>query len=95
MYTHLCCRCPSELHDIVVFYKRRETVRRNYASIIGHLADQGADVDLGRNDGYTPLQVAAEYGHVETLRTLLEKSGDVSKTVSVRGGGGGRSVCRL
>ena len=63
-------------------------LNRNYASIIGHLADQGADVDKGQNDGHTPLQVTAEFGHLETLRTLLEKGVDINTTVSGGGGGG-------
>ena len=59
-----------------------KTVHRNYAAIIGHLADQGADVDVGRNDGYTPLHAVAELGHVETLKTLMEKGADINKAVS-------------
>ena len=58
-------------------------VCRNHASIVGHLADQGADVDICRNDGHTPLHVAAQVGHVQTIRTLLEKGVDINKTVSV------------
>ena len=67
-----------------VFLTHRKTVHRNNAGIIGHLADQGADVDISRDDGDTPLQVVAEDGNVEIIRIFLDNGADVNKTVSFR-----------
>ena len=35
------------------------------------LLDRGAAVDTADNDGWTPLCIASQYGHVEMVRLLL------------------------
>ena len=42
------------------------------------LEAQGAKVDVPRNDGATPLFVAAQYGHIEVLRFLVDAKADLN-----------------
>jgi ankyrin repeat protein len=41
------------------------------------LIDQGADVHVKSNNGWTPLHFACWYGHAEVVKALLEKGADV------------------
>ena len=45
------------------------------------LIDAGADVNLSDKDGWTPLSVAAFYGHVDVVKALLASGADPSKQV--------------
>ncbi|OBT72109.1 hypothetical protein VF21_09192 [Pseudogymnoascus sp. 05NY08] len=42
--------------------------------IVDLLLRYGAAVDLANNDGYTPLMMVAEMGHLDACKSLLEKS---------------------
>ena len=44
------------------------------------LVEKGAEVDSKDNSGQTPMSWAAEYGHVEVVRLLLEKGADIEST---------------
>ena len=46
-----------------------------FSGIVKHLARCGADVNLAKDDGMTPLCVAALAGHSETVRILLQLPG--------------------
>jgi len=41
------------------------------------LADKGANIDLARTDGYTPMHMAAENGYHEVVRVLTDKGADL------------------
>eukprot|EP00282_Hemiselmis_andersenii_P013460 CAMPEP_0114129698 /NCGR_PEP_ID=MMETSP0043_2-20121206/11613_1 /TAXON_ID=464988 /ORGANISM="Hemiselmis andersenii, Strain CCMP644" /LENGTH=50 /DNA_ID=CAMNT_0001222989 /DNA_START=54 /DNA_END=203 /DNA_ORIENTATION=- len=40
--------------------------------IVGALARAGAEIDAKDEDGWTPLHLAAAYGHVDIVRYLVE-----------------------
>ena len=46
--------------------------QENFPRIVEQLVKRGADVNLAMNDGSTPLCAAADRGHVEIVRTLLQ-----------------------
>ena len=48
------------------------------------LLEQGADIGLGNNEGWTALFEAADRGHLETVRLLL-KQGAQPKAVDSSG----------
>lgn len=41
------------------------------AARIRSLVARGVDVNVRNKDGWTPLHVATQYGHVEAMRTLI------------------------
>ena len=45
------------------------------------LIDAGCNVDLADKDGWTPLSVAAFYGHADVIKALLAAGADASKEV--------------
>lgn len=47
------------------------------------LIKSGADVNFPREDGETPIHMAARGGNVKTFKLLLEEGGDVRKTSAV------------
>ena len=48
--------------------------------VIEMLAERGLDVNIGENDGWTPLHDAATLGQLESVRTLLRLGGRESMT---------------
>ena len=47
------------------------------------LIKSGADVNFPREDGETPIHMAARGGNVKTFKILLEEGGDVRQTAFV------------
>ena len=43
------------------------------------LLDAAADINRENSSGYTPLYVAARYGHVEVMRVLLDLEAEVNR----------------
>ena len=43
------------------------------------LIEKDADVKKANNDGWTPLYIAAENGHLEVIKLLIKKGADVNK----------------
>jgi ankyrin repeat protein len=43
------------------------------------LIELGADVNKARNDGVTPLYIAAQVGHEAVVRALIEAGVDVNR----------------
>ena len=41
-------------------------------SLVQLLVDQGAEIDLGDNDGVTPIMIATIKGHTEVVRFLMQ-----------------------
>jgi ankyrin repeat protein len=71
---------PSPLH---------EAARVNYSteltsSLVAFLLEQGAPVDAFDQNGYTPLQLAAKAGALETVRLLVQAGAD-AKAVGTKG----------
>lgn len=42
------------------------------------LFDHGADIMAVNNAGWTPLDWAAEQGHIEVVKTLLDSGADIT-----------------
>lgn len=51
-----------------------------YCTMVTEVLKFGPDVEARKNDGATPLHLAAEYGHLELARILLENGADVNAT---------------
>ena len=51
------------------------------AELAALLIEAGCDVDLADRDGWTPLSVAAYYGHTEVVRALLAAGADAAREV--------------
>jgi len=47
--------------------------KRGNTEVVDWLLDKGADVNLADDDGYTPLMLAAQYGHADVVKRLLKK----------------------
>ena len=43
------------------------------------MLDKGAEVDRADEDGFTPLYIACQNGHVDAARLLLEKGAEVDR----------------
>ena len=46
--------------------------------MVRYLLEQGADRDKAADDGYTPLHLAASYGHLETAKLLMVYGADLN-----------------
>jgi ankyrin repeat protein len=62
-------------------YRNKESpifvaARENLLEILNELIDNGADVDAKRDDGMTPLMIAAWNGHVSIVEALLKAGAD-------------------
>ena len=55
-----------------------EAARRGDVVALERLLEQGADANSARGDGMTALHFAAELGHVEAVRILLQAGADVA-----------------
>ena len=51
------------------------------ASLVQKLIDLGSNVNLADRDGWTPLSVAAFYGHADVVKKLLAAGADPAKEV--------------
>lgn len=54
----------------------------NYIDVVKLLVKYGADVELPRNNGMTPLHFAAWYGHKETARYLIDHLVSQNKSIN-------------
>ena len=54
-----------------------------HIEIIRLLLQNGAEVNVKSNDGYTPLHYAAIRGHVEILHLLVENGADIEAQDSI------------
>ena len=61
---------------------RDKSARIGFTPVHSALLEVGADRD-GDNDGYTPMQLACEKGHVEVVRCLLEAGADKDKNTAM------------
>nr|XP_019936155.1 PREDICTED: ankyrin-3-like [Paralichthys olivaceus] len=59
-------------------------VRQNQHGMVTTLIDSGANVNLCDTQGYTALLLAAELGHFEVFRVLLEKQAKMDATLRDR-----------
>jgi len=59
-----------------------KAIRRDYTKIAQYLIEQCANVNESKDEIYTPLMAAAEYGNTRIVRLLLEKG--AGKTVNNR-----------
>ena len=50
------------------------------------LIEAGADLDKANNDGWTPLWIASQNGHLEVVRLLVEAGADMYMAVNTGGG---------
>ena len=46
-----------------------------------YLLDQGADVESAKNDGWTPLHIAAEKGHMEVIIFMVSRGAQADQRV--------------
>ena len=60
-------------------------VRYNYDQLTGILLEQGANINLEAEGSVRPLMVAADYGHIQSLDTLLERGAEAG-SVDATGG---------
>jgi len=51
-----------------------DAVREGDVRKVRELLDRGADVNAKSNNGWTPLDIARERGHVEVVRVIEEYS---------------------
>ena len=54
----------------------------NYAELVITLLDNGAELNAVSDTGYTPLLIAAEQGHLETLNVLLGRGADTEAALT-------------
>jgi len=47
--------------------------KTNYVECVKALLGAGADINKQKNDGYTPLMLAARWGRIEVVRELLKR----------------------
>ena len=52
-------------------------VSRNDLEGVSRLIEAGADINKAENDGWTPLMMAAEFGHGDIVKYLLDSGADV------------------
>ncbi len=72
-------RKPLEAYDIMTSTDTEQDLidmlwqaaKSGDASRIRLLVSRGVDVNIRNKDGWTPLHVATQYGHVEAMRTLI------------------------
>ena len=73
------------------------SIEQGHTEIATQLIKNGADVFQARNDGYTPLMAAAEFGHTGLIEEILWQARHdaeddcVTEYVNRSGGGGGKS----
>jgi ankyrin repeat protein len=54
-------------------------VYKGQLEMVRTLIDHGADVNATRENGFTPLGLAAFFGHTEVVRVLVEQGADIGK----------------
>ncbi|XP_062280593.1 CARD- and ANK-domain containing inflammasome adapter protein [Scomber scombrus] len=57
-------------------------VRQNQDGVVAALIDNGANVNMSDEQGYTPLLLSAELGHAEVFRVLVAKEAKLDATLS-------------
>jgi ankyrin repeat protein len=50
---------------------------QGHTDIVRELLCRGADVDVARTNGETPLHLSCRYGYIEIVKALLEKGANV------------------
>ena len=53
-----------------------------FTEVIYHLLSHGAKIDTKNNDGWTPLILAARFGHAKVVKTLIENGADANATTN-------------
>ena len=48
-------------------------------AVVQYLLEQGADKEKAKNDGVSPLHIAAQEGHTAVVQFLLQQGADISK----------------
>jgi ankyrin repeat protein len=112
-YTPFMWACYVGHHEVVkemlpaaqlrhALYQDRQTalllaIEGGHTEIAMELIVNGADITQGRNDGYTPLMAAAEFGYTDLVSAILwqaqsdMENPDVTEYVNRSGGGGGKA----
>ena len=66
--------CPLDCHEDE---RMNEACRRNESVALEKLLQQPGDPNAENEEGFTPLHHAAEWGHVELVRLLVEARADI------------------
>jgi len=76
----ICIGCTTSAPSLI------DVALRGEAEKVRELIAQGADVNKGDTDGFTPLFRASENGHVEVVKILLSTNAEVNKADTINSG---------
>ena len=66
--------CPSDGKEL--FF----AAQNGHEAMVRALIELGADVNKGKDNGWTPLHIAAQQGHEAIVRAIVEAGAEVNKT---------------